>query len=402
VAEIRLPRTLGRYTLFDFVGRGGMAEIYLARQKTDLGAARHAVVKVILPEIAERKEFGDMLVAEAKLAATLNHTNIVHVHDLGRADAGGVGQLFIAMEYVEGFDLAALLRRCSREKVKLPIEYAMHVILEALAGLDYAHRQGVVHRDVSPSNILISFEGEVKVCDFGIARANALAEGTGQLADEAIKGKAGYMSPEQARGEDVDARSDVFAAGILLWELLQGKRMYKAEGHDKHVKLLAIARAAEIPALETRSLPDEERLFGIVRKALAPSRDDRWASAAAMRKELEGWVKDAKLGASVLKLGEWLTTTFGEDVVSHRRARERAVRALETGPAARVTPIVEAKPEIEEPPPESLVATSLDATSLDKASEPKVGSQARPAYARIVFGLLIALTIILFVWQYSR
>jgi len=361
-----------------------MAEIYLARQRTDLGAARHAVVKVILPEIAERKEFSDMLVAEAKLAATLNHANIVHVHDLGRVDE----QLFIAMEYVEGFDLAALLRRCSREKVKLPTEYAMHVILETLSGLDYAHRQGIVHRDVSPSNVLVSFEGEVKLCDFGIARANALAEGAAQLADEAIKGKAGYMSPEQAKGEDVDARSDVFAAGILLWELVQGKRMYAPKGG------LELARAANIPALETRGFPDEERLFDIVRKALATRRDDRFASAAAMRKELEGWVQDNKLGASVLKFGEWLTTTFGSDVLSHRRARERAVRALEAGPAARVTPIVEEKKEeIDEPPPESLVATAMEKKESPQPSSP---------FGMIIVGAIVLVTIAAVAWQLSH
>ncbi len=388
MAEIRLPRTLGRYTLFDFVGRGGMAEIYLARVKTDLGAARHAVVKVILPDIAERKEFADMLVAEAKLASRLNHANIVQVFDLGKDNE----QLYIAMEYVEGFDLAALLRRCSREKVKFPIEYALHVIMEALAGLDYAHRQGVVHRDVSPSNVLISFDGEVKLCDFGIARANALAEGAAQLADEAIKGKAGYMSPEQARGEDVDARSDVFAAGILLWELAQGRRMYKAQGSDKNAALLALASAAEIPALETRGLPHEEKLFSIVSKALEKSRAQRFASAAAMRRELEGWMQEAKLGPSVLELGRWLMTTFGEDVVSHRRARERAVRALEAGPPARVTPITSSAPESsdDEAPPESLVATSVDAKTTERSIDPEPSVP----WAYIAVGVFVA-TIIL-------
>lgn len=395
---IRLPRTLGRYTLFDFVGRGGMAEIYLARQKTDLGAARHAVVKVILPEIAERKEFADMLVAEAKLAASLNHTNIVHVFDLGKDKDNQ--QLYIAMEYVEGFDLSALLRRCSREKVKLPHEYAMHVILETLSGLDYAHRQNVVHRDVSPSNVLISFEGEVKVCDFGIARANALAEGAAELADEAIKGKAGYMSPEQANGEDVDARSDVFAAGILLYELVQGRRLYKVEaGADKNAALLALARAAEIPELETRGFPDEDRLFGIVKKALAKSREDRFASAAAMRKELESWVQDAKLGASVLKFGEWLRATFGADVVSHRRARERAIRALEAGPAARVEPILDAPKKLEEeddgPPPESLVATTQEAAPPSmSASEPNKPSRRVPGLIALGAAIVILVAVL--------
>src|SRR3984957_20245519 len=233
-APTRLPRSFGRYVLFDFIGKGGMAEIYLARQKTEFGATRLCVVKQILPALAGDPKFSDMLVHEAKLAARLNHANVVQVFDLGRAD----DRLFIAMEYVEGFDLNDLLRRCSRARVPLPFEMAVHVVREALRGLDYAHRRmdddgrplGIVHRDVSPSNLLVSFEGEVKVCDFGIAHANdALsATRTAHELDEAIRGKAGYMSPEHARGQPIDARSDVFAAGIVLWELASGRRLYRA------------------------------------------------------------------------------------------------------------------------------------------------------------------------------
>src|SRR5258708_6414755 len=231
VPSIALPRTFGSYALFDFIGKGGMAEIYLARQRTQLGAARRCVVKQILPELASHPTFSDMLVHEAKLAARLSHANVVQVFDLGRED----GRLYIAMEYIEGFDLNDLLHRCSRAKVKLPFELAVHVVREALKGLDYAHRRtdddsrplGIVHRDVSPSNLLVSFEGEVKVCDFGIARANdviAIGSAAHEL-DEALKGKAGYMSPEHARGQEIDARADVFAAGIVLWELAAGRRM---------------------------------------------------------------------------------------------------------------------------------------------------------------------------------
>src|SRR5208283_444249 len=228
-----LPRSFGRYALFDFIGKGGMAEIYLARQKTELGATRLCVVKQILPGLAGDPKFSEMLVHEAKLAARLSHANVVQVFDLGRADE----RLFIAMEYVEGFDLNDLLRRCSRAKVPMPFELGVHIVREALRGLDYAHRRmdddgmplGIVHRDVSPSNLLVSFEGEVKVCDFGIARANDAIDGReGPELEEALKGKAGYMSPEHARGGPIDARADVFAAGVVLWELAAGRRLYKA------------------------------------------------------------------------------------------------------------------------------------------------------------------------------
>src|SRR5580658_7844833 len=254
-----LPRTFGRYVLFDFIGRGGTAEAYLARQRTELGVSRRCVVKQIVPELANDATFSDMLVHEAKLAARLSHANVVQVFDLGRED----GRLFIAMEYVEGFDLNDLLRRCARANVPLPLELAVHVVREALKGLDYAHRRtddegkplGIVHRDVSPSNLLVSFEGEVKVCDFGIARANdAISNGsTPHELDEALKGKAGYMSPEHARGEPIDARADVFAAGIVLWELAAGRRLYKTTGG--RASLLDQARRADVPSLPEKGLP---------------------------------------------------------------------------------------------------------------------------------------------------
>jgi serine/threonine-protein kinase len=319
-----------------------MAEIYLARQKTELGAARRCVVKQILPELASDPAFSDMLVHEAKLAARLNHANVVQVFDLGREDA----RLFIAMEYVEGFDLNDLLRRCSRSKVPLPFDLAVHVLREALKGLDYAHRRtddagrplGIVHRDVSPSNLLVSFEGEVKVCDFGIAHANeALGGATARDVDEALKGKAGYMSPEHARGEPIDARADVFAAGIVLWELAAGRRLYRVT--DDGQTLLDQARRAEIPALPDRGLPAEDGLRAIVTRALSTDRDARYPSAAAMQRELEDYAIRAKLMTSPLQLGDWLTATFGQEIVAQRRARERAAAALEKGALVVLRPI---------------------------------------------------------------
>jgi eukaryotic-like serine/threonine-protein kinase len=331
----QLPRTFGRYALFDFVGKGGMAEIFLARQKTELGGSRLCVVKQILPGLAGDSRFSEMLVHEAKLAARLSHANVVQVFDLGRAD----GRLFITMEYVEGFDMNDLLRRCSRAKVPLPFELAVHVVREALRGLDYAHRRtddegkplGIVHRDVSPSNLLVSFEGEVKVCDFGIARANdALTSGVAaHELDEAIKGKAGYMSPEHARGEPLDARSDVFAAGIILWELAAGRKLYRSG--EEGGSLLDQARRAQIPPMPSQGLPDEERLRAIASKALAPDREARYASAAAMLRDLEGYAVTARLMTSPLQLGDWLAKTFGEEIVARRRIRERAAAALERG-----------------------------------------------------------------------
>ena len=315
-----LPRRFGRYTLFEHVGRGGMAELFLARAETELGATKLVVVKLILPAFSDDPRFSEMLIHEAKLAARLSHRHIVQVQDLGRDE----DRLYIAMEYVEGFDLNALLRMCTEKNEGLPAQHALGIVADVLEGLDYAHRRvddagaplGIVHRDVSPSNILISYEGEVKLCDFGIAHANDLVR---DEAGEALKGKAGYMSPEHARGETLDARSDVFAAGIVLWELLAGRRLYKVRGE---VPLLEQARRAEIPPLPDKGLPDHEALERIVRKALAPNRDDRYPSASAFQRELEAYLAKAGLLASRLKLGEWLADTFGTKLIEERRASE--------------------------------------------------------------------------------
>ena len=357
--SVVLPRAFGRYALFDFIGQGGMAEIYLARQKTELGPARRCVVKQIRPELAKDPVFSDMLVHEAKLAARLNHANVVQVFDLGREG----DRLFIAMEYVEGFDLNDLLRRCSRAKVPLPFELGVHVLGEALKGLDYAHRRaddagrslGIVHRDVSPSNLLVSFEGEVKVCDFGIARANdAIADLAGAAAHElgeAIKGKAGYMSPEHARGMPIDARADVFAAGIVLWELAAGRRMYRTgEGRES---LIEQARKADVPQLERRGLPAEDKLQQIVARALARDREARYPSAAAMHRELGDYAVEARLMTSPLRLGEWLKATFGEEILERRRVRERASTALERGAPVIFDEVTPPPPKVESARPPS-------------------------------------------------
>ncbi len=353
-----LPRRFGRYTLFDAIGKGGMAEIFLARAETELGATRLAVVKQILPQFSGSPEFAEMLIHEAKLAARLSHAHIVQVFDLGREG----DQLYIAMEYVEGFDLNALLRKCSQEKVALPVEFALGIVCDVLRGLDYAHRRmnedgeplGLVHRDVSPSNVLVSFEGEVKLCDFGIAHANNAisARSADQEVDDALKGKAGYMSPEHARGERIDARGDVFATGILLWELLAGRRLYSARSSGS---LLEQARRADVPALEPRDLPDEARLYAIVRKALAKDRDERYASASAMLRDLEDYMVSAKFPVSPLRLGDWMVRSFGTEAVAARKALERDIGKGPLEEPRSPTPPVSEVAIRETDPPEDLV-----------------------------------------------
>lgn len=373
-----------------------MADIYLAKHQTSFGASRLVVVKEVLASLAHSARFAELLIAEAKLAAQLGHGSIVKVEHLGRDE----GTLFIAMEYVEGFDLRELMRRCAQQSIPLPIEFSLLTVIEALRALDYAHRfriEGrlcpIVHRDVSPSNVLVSFEGEVKLCDFGIARAHDAA---GPDEPAVIEGKAGYMSPEQARGDALDPRADVFAAGIILWELLAGRKLYKAREDER---LLDIARCADIPPLPERGLANEPVLHAIVLRALQRHRDDRYSSAASMLRDLEEYAASAQMVASPIRFGEWMMDHFGKEVVSARRGRERALRAFELGPVARLEAIAIRGPDgVISPLPPKVAPTRpfiaeiepavTEARALTKSPEARPTKRARITILPAIFLLL--------------
>jgi serine/threonine-protein kinase len=327
-----------------------MADIYLATSRDQLGGTRYVVIKEILPHLSRDAGFADMLVAEAKLAAQLNHANVVQVIDLGRER----DRLYIAMEYVEGFDLNQLLRRLSKARIPIPAEYALYIVREMLRALDYAHRKrgaggeklGIVHRDVSPSNVLVSFEGEVKLCDFGIARAFNAADtqiDESRIAETRVAGKSAYMAPEHARGDELDARADVFAAGILLWELSAGRRLYKGTEEQ----MLEMARAGEVPPLPEGRLPSQEALQAVLDRTLAKEPSERFSSAAEMLAALEDYAMEARLMASQLRFATFLTEHFAEEIVDVRRERERqAEYLLERDPSgSSVRPIIERRPE---------------------------------------------------------
>jgi serine/threonine-protein kinase len=363
--EFELPRRFGRYVLFDRIGRGGMAEIYLARGTTQMGAARLAVVKLVLDRFSSDPGFSEMLVSEAKLAARLSHANIVQTFDLGREE----GRLFIAMEYVEGFDLTKLVKNLAARKIGLPAEYGFYTVMETLRALDYAHRRaddagrplGLVHRDVSPSNVLISLEGEVKLCDFGIARA---LDDLTELPDGALEGKAAYMSPEHARGEKVDARADVFSASVILWEILAGRRMYKKPPQGEVIDL---ARAGDVPPLPERGFPDHARLQEILAKGLAKQREDRYATAGLMLRDLETYVAGARLMASPMRFGSFLTEQFEGELVSVRRTREQAALSVTVADPVEVIPDLELPSSA--PPPAPQLPPSTPRTPDPLATE---------------------------------
>jgi len=272
---------VGRYELVRTIGRGGMAEVFLARRRGAAGIHKRLVVKRVRQDLTSDPRFAEMFLREARVSTALSHKNIVTVFDVGRDDEG----LFLAMDYVDGPDLAAALERAAaREKSFDPL-IAAHVASEVAAGLDYAHRLrdekgaalGLVHRDVTPRNILLSLDGEVKVTDFGVAVL-------GSEGSEKRRGTLQYMSPEQARGDSIDARADVFSLGLVLHELLGGERVYR--GNSKDV-VLEQARTAKVPRL-TGEVP--EPLVEAVARATAERPDDRFATARVMQRELDTWV----------------------------------------------------------------------------------------------------------------
>ena len=227
-----------RYELVERIAVGGMAEVFRAKAYGPHGFEKVLAIKRILPALASDPEFERRFIAEAKLVARLSHANIVQVVDFSR-----FGQsLYIVMEFIDGCDLAELLSRARERGVALPLPAAMHVALEMLKGLDFAHGHGVVHRDVSPSNVLLSLSGEVKIADFGIA----LVGGFDVTRTRRVMGKWRYMSPEQARGEELDARSDAFAAGAVLFELFTGHKLFTGQDAEEIIENVA---AMEVPSV---------------------------------------------------------------------------------------------------------------------------------------------------------
>jgi serine/threonine protein kinase len=297
------PSAFGRYTLIAELGRGGMAEIFLARSVGAHGFERLFVIKRMHAHLSRDPQFTRMFVREARLSARLVHANVVPVFDFGEVD----GHLYLALEYVDGVDLRPILKGLRKRNDPVPVEIACFVAMEVLRGLDYAHRQvdaegreiGLVHRDVSPSNILVSREGEVKVCDFGIATVasdHMTAAGT-------LKGKFAYMSPEQARGLPVDRRADVFSVGLVLWEMLAARRLYVA---SDDVQTLLLAQHAEHPPPPVDHAPQSGRLGRIVTAALAASPTDRTPTAAAFADELQEYLAAVGLVGSSGRLAQFL------------------------------------------------------------------------------------------------
>jgi TonB family protein len=278
------PGAFGRYQLLEKIGAGGMAEVFKARMKGEQGFEKIVAIKRIVPHMASNAEFVTMFVDEAKLAAQLNHNNITHIYDLGKVDAWH----YIAMEYVEGKDLRTLLKLGKERGFPLPAELALFIAAKIANALDYAHRRpapdgselNLVHRDVSPQNILISDEGDIKLCDFGIAKAASKVSTT---MSGALKGKLQYMSPEQAWGKRVDRRSDIFSLGSVLYEMLTGAPLFEG---DTDMSVLESVREGEVAPPTSRGVEVPKRVDQIVLKALAKNPQERYQNASEFEKDL--------------------------------------------------------------------------------------------------------------------
>jgi TonB family protein len=351
----------GQYSLLQKIAVGGMAEVWKARMKGVEGFQKTVAIKKILPHLTDNSAFVTMFIDEAKLAAQLNHPNITHIYDLGKIG----DDYYIAMEYVEGRNLRALLNAARRRAAKVPLGLALLIGARLASALDYAHRKrgfdgrelGLVHRDVSPQNVLISYEGDIKLCDFGIVKAVSKASHT-QMG--ALKGKLQYMSPEQAWGKQVDGRSDLFSLGAILFETLTGRRLFPG---DNEISVLEAVRECRVDSLRDLEPGIPPEVDDLVAKALAKDPEERFQNAGAMQQAIEAVLYSLRPAPSQAELAAFMhelsTVTEreiaggGEEPPSSASGPRPASRLPEPRgaerPAARAEPRVELPPELVQP-----------------------------------------------------
>jgi len=350
--EEPLQKSLERYDVLDRIAVGGMAEVFLAKAYGAHGFEKTLAIKRILPDLAKDPEFAARFIAEAKVAVRLSHANVVQVFDFGR-----IGEsLFIAMEFVDGLDLAAMIRKFKDERRQIPLSAAFHIAIEIIRALDFAHSHSVVHRDVSPSNILISRAGEVKIADFGIAIAASPHRGGG-TGPRKVMGKWRYMSPEQTRGDTLDTRSDLFSAASVLFELFTGEKLFpgdEAEDIIKNIETMPIPRMSGLrPGLPSRL--DELLALALARKPV-----DRPPRPAPILRSLIELSYESSIMATALDVAEALATVLPAKHPGGRGALDDVIRRqLAEQSIARRTAITDGKPPATETADLEPTATGL-------------------------------------------
>ncbi len=306
----KVIEVFGPYLVYEKLGVGGMAMVHRAKKRGIEGFEREVALKRLLPHVADDPDTVASFVREAKLVALLQHQSIAHVYELGRVD----DRYFIAMEYVEGYSVLELLRCANATRQPLPIHVVLAILIELCDALEYAHTRvddvtgaplGIIHRDVSPSNLILTYSGMLKIIDFGVAKA-----GPDPLKTESgkIKGKFGYMSPEALRGEPLDARSDIFSAGVVAHELLTARRLF---GSTYTFETLANIHRGEISAPSRGNPLVPAELDQVVLTALERDPSDRFPSAGAMRDALHRVALTCDFLASTDQTAAWLDDTFG-------------------------------------------------------------------------------------------
>jgi serine/threonine protein kinase len=371
----------GKYLLLSRIAQGGMAELYRAKLIGDEGFEKLIAIKTILPHLSEEKDLVKSFIDEAKLAAFLQHPNIVQIYDFGSVNS----TYYIAMEYLYGKDLKLITERYKEKELPLSIENALYIAAQVCAGLDYAHKLkdfrgrplNIIHRDIGPHNIFVSYDGQVKIIDFGIAKA---AIQNTKTQDGSIKGKMAYMSPEQALGESIDRRSDIFAMGILLYEIVTHKRMFEGDAF----RVFAKVREADYTPAEivNEALPGD--LCRIIDKALAKDREQRYQSAEDLLTDLEKCIRGFSISPSYRNLSQYMKDLFGKEAEAELETIRKisdadSIKSLEKGKAIR--------PQIEK----TIVLAENDLPSGQKTHKPLL---AYYALILIAAGILAALAFV--------
>ncbi len=311
------PEFFGKYLLLEKLAAGGMAEVFLARAPGASGIGKIIAMKRILPQFSDNQEFIDMFKSEAKIAINLSHSSVVSIYEFGIENQ----QLYLTMEYVEGKNLRQLLNHLKKQEKKLTVEQVVYIIKQVAAGLEHAHKcidgstgkpLNIIHRDMSPQNIMTSYNGEIKVVDFGIAKAESQIEKTKA---GTLKGKFGYMSPEQAQGLEVDIRTDIFSLGIVLWELLAGERLFIA---NNEINTLRKIRDCNVPSIKkiNPAVPDE--LERIVNKSLTKDRNLRYQTCSELYKDLNRFLNTTYPDFSNHDFALFISNIYANDIVEIR------------------------------------------------------------------------------------